>query len=62
MPAARGWGWRAAKPGETPARVCAQDTAVPALPCSQHLPPPKDGPQAQPASGLTQDHSALEAV
>lgn len=65
MPAARGWVWRAAKPGEHPARVCALNrgsgSASPPL-HSQHLPPPKGGPQAQLALGFTQRHSALEAV
>lgn len=35
---------------------------MPALPCTQHLPPPRDGPQAQLPLGLTQKHPALEAA
>lgn len=62
MPAAHGWVWRAAKPGDTlPGSVPRKD-AVPALPCTQLLPPPEDEPQAHLPLGLTQNHSALEAV
>lgn len=44
-------------PGSVPSRE-----AGPALPCTQHLPPPKDGPRAQLPLGLAQNHPALEAA
>lgn len=49
-------------PGSTLPGSVPRSEAVPALPCTQHLPPPKDGPRAQPPLGLTQNHSALQAI
>lgn len=49
-------------PGSTLPCSVHRTEAVPALPCTQHLPPAKHGPQAQSPLGPTQNHSALEAV